>query len=231
MLTPEQCRAFDQYLIQQHGVLGAILMENAGRGCAELIIQQQRAADNEPLRASILCGCGNNGGDGFVIARHLINTGAQVTVVLFAEPQRYTGDAKIMLDCLIPLQANITRWDEIQSTAQTESVIGAIDNQPCHWCIDALLGTGVRGPLRPNIAQAVTIANRLPLKRFAVDIPTGLDPLSGQPGESVFKADICGTFVAPKSGFQNPAAKNYLGEVSVIDIGFTPDSCTWKPPN
>ena len=205
-------------------------MENAGRGCAELILQQHRFADNEPLRVSILCGCGNNGGDGFVIARHLFNAGAQVTVVLFAEPQRYTGDAKIMLDCLAPLQANITHWDEIQSAAQAEAAIGTIDSKPCHWCIDALLGTGVRGPLRPNIAQAVTAANRLPLRRFAVDVPTGLDPLSGQAGESVFNADFCGTFVALKSGFQNPAAKNYLGEVAVIDIGFTPNSCTWEPP-
>ena len=205
-------------------------MENAGRGCAQLILQQHRFADNEPLRVSILCGCGNNGGDGFVIARHLFNAGAQVTVVLFAEPQRYTGDAKIMLDCLAPLQANITHWDEIQSAAQAEAAIGTIDSKPCHWCIDALLGTGVRGALRPNIAQAVATANRLPLKRFAVDVPTGLDPLSGQAGESVFNADFCGTFVALKSGFQNPAANEYLGEVAVVDIGFTPNSCTWEPP-
>ena len=82
-------------------------MENAGRGCAQLILQQHRLAGNEPLRVSILCGRGNNGGDGFVIARHLLNAGTQVTVVLFAEPQRYSGDAKIMLNCLAPLQANI----------------------------------------------------------------------------------------------------------------------------
>ena len=205
-------------------------MENAGRGCAQLILQQHRLAGNEPLRVSILCGRGNNGGDGFVIARHLLNAGTQVTVVLFAEPQRYSGDAKIMLNCLAPLQANITHWDETQSAAQAEAVIGTIDNQPCHWCIDALLGTGVHGALRPNIAQAVATANRLPLKRFAVDVPTGLDPLSGQAGESVFNADFCGTFVALKSGFQNPAANEYLGEVAVVDIGFTPNSCGWKPP-
>lgn len=231
MLTPEQCRAFDQYLIQQNGIPGTILMENAGRGCAEQILQHHRATSNEPLRASVLCGGGNNGGDGFVLARHLINASAKVTVVLFAELQRYTGDAKIMLDSLAPLQPNITHWDEIQSAAQAETAIGTIDNQLCHWCIDALLGTGVRGPLRPHIAQAVATANRLSLKRFAIDVPTGLNPLSGQPGGSVFKADFCGTFVATKSGFQNPTAKNYLGGVSVIDIGFTPSSCGWQPPN
>ena len=205
-------------------------MENAGRGCAELILQQHRSTGNESLRVSILCGSGSNGGDGFVIARHLINAGAKITVVLFAEPQRYSGDAKIMLDCLAPLKTNILRWDDIQRDAQVESVIGFIDNQPCHWCVDALLGTGVHGPLRANIAQAVVTANGLPLKRFAVDVPTGLNPLSGQPGESVFNADFCGTFVATKSGFQNPAAKSYLGAVSVIDIGFTPASCVWEPP-
>ena len=82
MLTPEQCRAFDQYLIHQQGVPGTILMENAGRGCAELILRQHRSTGSESLRVSILCGCGNNGGDGFVIARHLINASANVTVVL-----------------------------------------------------------------------------------------------------------------------------------------------------
>lgn len=207
-------------------------MENAGRGCAQLILQQHNeSAATEPLRVSILCGSGNNGGDGFVIARHLINAGAKITVVLFATPQQYIGDAKIMLDCLAHLNLNIILWDDIQDDIQAESTIGTIDNQACHWCVDALLGTGVRGPLRPNITQAVTIANRLPLKRLAVDVPTGLDPASGKPGETVFHADHCATFVSQKTGFQNLLAKKFLGEVSVIDIGFTPNSCNWTPPS
>ena len=230
MLTPKQCRAFDQYLIQQRGIPGVILMENAGRGCAQLILQQHRKfAPNEPLYASILCGSGNNGGDGFVIARHLINAGARVSVVLFAATEQYTGDAKIMLDCLTPLIPNIIRWNENHDDSQIESVIGSIDSQPCNWCVDALLGTGVRGPLRPHIAQAITVANRLKLKRFAVDIPSGLDPITGQPDDTVFRADFCGTFVDQKTGFANPVAKTYLGLVSVLDIGFTPNSCHWDP--
>ena len=232
MLTPKQCRAFDQYLIQQRGISGAILMENAGRGCAQLILDQHRiSAAKEPLCASILCGGGNNGGDGFVAARHLVNAGAKIAVVLFSSADQYSGDAKIMLDCLAPLKPNIIHWNENFNDAQIQSVIGTVDGKPCNWCVDAMLGTGVRGPLRPHIVQAITAANQLQLTRFAVDIPTGLDPLTGQPYETVFQADFCGTFVDHKTGFSNTNAQACLGKVSVIDIGFTPTGCHWPPPS
>jgi len=231
MLTPDQCRAFDQYLINQRGVAGTILMENAGRGCAQLILKlHKESTPNETLRATILCGSGNNGGDGFVIARHLINAGAAVKVLLFAPAEKYTGDAKTMLDYLEPLRLQPVRWDAQQTDAQAEATIGTVGGQPCHWCVDGLLGTGTRGPLRPVMAQAVVVANRLKLRRLAVDIPTGLDPVSGQPDEPAFQADYCATFVDLKTGFQNPLAERYLGQVSVIDIGFTPKSCVWDPP-
>lgn len=164
-------------------------MENAGRGCAQLILKlHKESKPNETLRTTILCGSGNNGGDGFVIARHLINAGAAVKVLLFAPTDQYTGDAKTMLDCLAALHLDPILWDEQQTDAHVQEIIGNIDSQPCNWCIDALLGTGARGPLRPALAQAVTAANRLKLRRLAVDIPTGLDPVLGQPDESAFLA-------------------------------------------
>ena len=207
-------------------------MENAGRGCAQLILElHQQLIPNETLCATILCGSGNNGGDGFVIARHLINAGANVNVLLFALPQKYTGDAKIMLDCLAPLQSKPIIWDSQQTDAQAEAIIGAVDDQPCNWCIDAMLGTGASGPLRPVMAQAVTVANGLKLKRFAIDIPTGLDPVTGEPHDPAFQANYCGTFVDRKTGFENSLAERCLGEVSVVDIGFTPKSCDWSPPS
>ena len=203
-----------------------VLMENAGRGCADLILQRHKqSAQNDTLLATILCGSGNNGGDGFVIARHLANAGAVVKVLLFAAPNSYTGDAKTMLDYLAILQMSPIRWDANQDDAQAEQTVGSVNNQTCNWCVDALLGTGARGPLRPEMSQAVAAANRLSAQRFAVDIPTGLDPLSGQPHDTVFHADYCGTFVDKKTSFDNPLAKRCLGEVSVIDIGFTPASC------
>ena len=207
-------------------------MENAGRGCAQLILDlHKKSADNDMLRATILCGSGNNGGDGFVIARHLINAGAVVTVVLFANRERYTGDAKTMLDCLAPLRTRQILWDVNQTDAQAEEIIGLIDHQRCHWCVDALLGTGAQGPLRPAMAQAVTVANRLRLNRLAIDVPTGLDPISGKPHDTTFQATYCATFVDLKKAFQNPQAATCLGQVSVIDIGFTPASCDWDPPS
>ena len=205
-------------------------MENAGRGCAQQILElHKESTPDEMLRATVLCGSGNNGGDGFVIARHLVNAGASVKVLLLASPEQYSGDAKIMLDCLKPVKLQSILWDAEQTDAQVESIIGGFDNQASHWCVDALLGTGARGPLRPAMAQAVAAANRLKLRRFAVDIPTGLDPVSGQPGDPTFNADYCGTFVDRKTGFENHQAEQYLGKVSVIDIGFTPKSCVWEP--
>src|SRR6185436_14333276 len=94
-LTREQCRAVDRYAIEQLGIPGIVLMENAGRNAAELIAQWVRRSDGDdrPPRAAIICGKGNNGGDGFVIARHLLRPDWNVTVYLAADPTSLTGDA------------------------------------------------------------------------------------------------------------------------------------------
>ena len=104
-------------------------------------------------------------------------------------------------------------------SSTTSPVIGALTR-----CLEPV----VHGTLRPAMAQAVSVANQLKLKRFAADIPTGLDPVLGQPHNPVFQADYCATFVDLKTCFQNPQAADCLGKVSVIDIGFTPESCNWK---
>jgi NAD(P)H-hydrate epimerase len=231
MLTPKQCRFFDEFLIDEVGIPGAILMENAGRNCAELILRVQNKLDpTSVVRATILCGAGNNGGDGFVIARHLANAGGEAKVIVFSDLPAYSGDAKTMLDCLQPLSIQAIQYSPTDGQTANARDIANIDDKPVNWIVDALLGTGAKGPLRSEMAGAVSIANELPVRRFAVDVPSGLDPTTGIPNRVTFIADHCGTFVDSKSGFANPLATPYLGLTVVMDIGFTPDSCSWIPP-
>lgn len=231
MLTPNQCRSFDHFLIEQCGIPGAVLMENAGRNCSDFIVREHAiAGQDQPLRSTILCGGGNNGGDGFVIARHLVNAGGQVKVIRFKDHDQYSGDSKTMLHCLQPIKQSTIRFPPDADNQDLTELIGTVEGQPVHWIVDALLGTGAVGDLRPDMAAAVLVANQLPAVRFAVDVPSGLDPLTGNPSITVFQADLCGTFVASKTGFANPIAQPYLGKTVVLDIGFTPACCHWRAP-
>lgn len=232
MLSPKQCRAFDQFLIEDCKVPGILLMENAGRNCADFILRQHAdSAQKHRVRATILCGGGNNGGDGFVIARHLLNAAAQVQVIHFPDRDRYSGDARTMLDWLSLVDHTAIRFPATEEKQALRQLIGFVDGQPVNWIVDAMLGTGANGDLKTDMASAVQVANGLDAIRFAVDVPSGLDPSLGTPTKTVFRADYCGTFVAKKTGFSNPLAQPYLGSTRVLDIGFTPASCGWSPPS
>ncbi|MCL4131610.1 UNVERIFIED_CONTAM: hypothetical protein GTU68_006285 [Idotea baltica] len=195
-------------------------MENAGRGCAEELLRRHALAHHKSaLNVVILCGPGNNGGDGFVIARHLYNSGANVKVVLPAPIEKTKGDAKTMLSVIQQMKIPI----------QLQSELRHLVTLPTTWIVDAMLGTGAQGNLREPLAKVSQFSNSVPAKRMAIDIPTGLNADSGNADANSFRADVCCTFVARKPGFNQPAAQAILGDVCVIDIGATPDRTTWKP--
>lgn len=211
LLSCQQCRQFDQIAIQEYGIPGIVLMENAGAGCVRELDDRGRLRS-----AVILCGGGNNGGDGFVIARHLKNHGANLRVVLLADPEKLSGDAKVNFDVLQKMDTSIQVADSNWTAEKFESLFAEVSDYP--MIVDAMLGTGAKGPLREPYATAVAAANRSSASRIAIDIPTGLDGDTGE-SELVFQAEITLTFIAWKTGFENPAAKQWLGEVAVIDIG------------
>jgi NAD(P)H-hydrate epimerase len=223
VLTREECRMVDRIAMEQFHIPGLILMENAGRNCAEHLLSRCRADELTQQAVVILCGPGNNGGDGFVIARHLYNRGLKVKVVLFSPPEKYSGDAVVNLQALSGLQLPVVKFDPGWPMETATEVISKVSDCPASWIVDALLGTGATGDPRPPLDQAIEIANSLDGRRLAIDIPSGLDSDTGQPSQATFRAHITCTFIDRKIGFENPAAAAYLGEVVVVGIGAPPE--------
>ena len=211
-LSRTQVRAFDQFAIEQLGIPAAVLMENAGRGAAQIL---QSLGIRGPV--VICCGKGNNGGDGLVIARHLTNMGYGVRILLFARPEDLTADAL--------LQWNIVQKMKLPSQVITdvEDQLDILDNPlaAADWIVDALFGTGLTGAVRAPLDRAIELINASGVRVLAVDIPSGLDCDTGLPLGATIRAPHTVTFVAPKLGFRNPAALEYTGRVHVADIGIT----------
>jgi NAD(P)H-hydrate epimerase len=197
-LSRAAAREFDRRALDEFGVPGVVLMENAGRGCAELLMRLNPA--RRPT--AVVCGSGNNGGDGFVMARHLDNAGWPVAVWLFAAPEQLTGDAAV--------NYRIARAARLIGDAA-----GAWDG----WVVDALFGTGLNRGLSAPFDRCVAAMNSFKCPVLAVDIPSGLDCDTGEPLGPTVRATHTATFVAPKRGFLNPNSTPYTGEVHAIDIG------------
>jgi NAD(P)H-hydrate epimerase len=217
VMTRQQVRDFDSWAINTAGIDGCVLMENAGRGCCQVIIQ--RLADIDSPSVCILCGGGNNGGDGFVIARHLTNASIKTTVVICSDVDRIAGDARINLDIIERMNIPIERIDMAAGHIAEQFVRHTTGSD---MLIDAIFGTGLKGILRPDYIELIdsVVAANIPV--IAVDIPSGLDCDSGQPLGSAVKAAATVTFVAVKKGFTLPCAKQYTGDIFVASIGIEP---------
>ena len=209
-LTREQSRDLDRRVIEEAGVPGVVLMENAGRGCAELLLRLGVKG-----RVVVCCGKGNNGGDGFVIARWLDNAGAAVRVLLFARPEELTGDAAIMYRIIAHSGPPI----EVMSAAEVDEVALRRELDAAEWVVDALFGTGLKGPVRPPFDAIITAINAGRAHLLAVDIPSGLDADTGEPLGPTVRAQHTATIAAAKAGYARPEAAARLGQVHVIDMG------------
>ena len=208
-LSREEVREVDRRAIEEYGMTGAMLMENAGRGSAELLCE---LGCRGPVM--IVCGAGNNGGDGFVIARHLDLRGIEVRLALLAAPAQLHGDAALNYNVVARSGIAILDFSQQFDEAAFEVALACAE-----WIVDALLGTGARGSPRPPQDRAIRAMNRAAATRLAIDLPSGLDCDTGQPAEPTFRANHTATFVAPKTGFAAASAQQYLGRVHVIDIG------------
>jgi NAD(P)H-hydrate epimerase len=222
VLSRQQVRDFDAWAINEIGVPGVVLMENAGRSCAELAWQQLAAVDG-PI-VCVFCGAGNNGGDGYVIARHLASNGCNVRTVLCAEREKVRGDARINLDILERLGYDVLSldWDRADVRARVAKLAGEAD-----LIVDALFGTGLQGALRSPYDQLVAAINDLGRPVLAVDIPSGLDCDTGDAPGRAIEATWTVTFAAVKKGFLlSPDAHRYLGQLYVASIGVEPSAAS-----
>jgi NAD(P)H-hydrate epimerase len=203
-ISRDQARELDRRAVDEYGMNSLVLMENAGRGVADRLC-------NLGLTGPVLvcCGPGNNGGDGFVVARHLDLRGIPVEVLLVVQ-------AKLRGDALANYR--ILERSGVQIRQCPDGLVIPVLREP-DWIVDALLGTGAQGEPRPAMARAIAAINASQARVLAVDLPSGLDCDSGQPASHTVRASETCTFVAWKRGFSNPAARAYLGVVHVLDIG------------
>jgi ADP-dependent NAD(P)H-hydrate dehydratase / NAD(P)H-hydrate epimerase len=214
ILTAAETRDVDRLTTERAGVPSLTLMENAGKSVAEFA-----AARFSPLaqrKILVLCGKGNNGGDGFVSARHLLAMGANPTVFLFADPKEVKGDAA----------ANLARYQQaggrvvaIPDASPLDS--STMDFSDSTFVIDALLGTGVRGAVEGLLRRAIDAVNARPPECVAlsIDIPSGLHADTGEACGAAISADYTVTFTAPKRGFFYASGADRAGRVVVRQIG------------
>lgn len=203
-ISRHQARELDRRAIEEFGMTGAMLMENAGRGIADVLCRLGISG-----LVTIVCGRGNNGGDGFVVARHLDLRGHSVRVVLLDDPQTLRGDAALNFNVLSKTRIPIGRGE-----ASLEAALGG-----ARWIVDAILGTGAKGEPREPYASAIDRLNASGVSILAVDVPSGLDCDTGQAAEHTIRAQLTVTFVAPKPGFLLATAKPCVGQLHVVDIG------------
>lgn len=205
-LTRQQVREIDRRAIEEYHIPGIVLMENAARAAADVACDM---LDGDCVgEVLILCGGGNNGGDGLAVARHLHNRGADVDLALTIDPATYKGDAlinwRIVSAMKIPWQPADPR-----QIAHTTAVL----------LIDAIFGTGLSDPPRDPFPAIVAAIEHSRVPVLAVDLPSGLDCDTGKPLSACIRATRTVTFVAEKAGFAAPGAAEYTGLVTVGDIG------------
>ena len=221
-LTADAMRAADRYTIDEYGLPSFTLMETAGRGCAEHIQDAYGPLEDEAV--VVLCGKGNNGGDGLVVARHLLTEGARVHVVLASAPDALSDDAAHNLSLLRQLEANGTAGERLTIgtleglNALTEAVAPL---RPCLY-VDALLGTGLTSDVREPIRGLVTWVNERKAPTVALDVPTGLHSDTGAVLGVAVRADRTVTMAAPKVGLRVGEGPTRAGTVEVVDIGMPP---------
>jgi NAD(P)H-hydrate epimerase len=208
-LTRYWVREIDRRAMAEFGMSGLVLMENAARGAADVLLS---LGCRGPV--AIVCGKGNNAGDGFAMARHLEIRGVPVKVLLASDPSGLEGDAaanyRILERCRLPI---------VPLEPLDEAVL-AQELADCEWIVDALLGTGAAGNPRPPLDEIIAHLNwTTTAKKLAVDLPSGLDCDTGQPGDPTFQADHTVTFVAAKPGLLAEAARGLVGRLHVVDIG------------
>jgi NAD(P)H-hydrate epimerase len=207
-LTRQQVRRVDVVAIERFGFTGLMLMENAGGGAARRLV-----AIAPTSRFVILCGKGNNGGDGFVIARHLGILDRSAHVLSTDPIESMSPDCKTNALIYQRSGGDIQFLDARTQSWQLQS----IDSRTV--IVDCLLGTGAQGELREPYRSIAGWANAQSCLRIAIDIPTGMDCDTGEVESVAFRADWTLTFVALKSGFANPKSFAFTGPTEVIGIG------------
>lgn len=215
VLERARVRELDRVAIEELGLPGVVLMENAGRGAAEAI---RRELPEHLARVVVLCGAGNNGGDGYVVARHLLESGSRVVVLETAPPEALAPDAAVFRRVAVALGI------ETHPVGEPEALEAccALLQSPTLF-VDALLGTGFQGRLRSGAAALLTACTgwvrRWGARVAALDTPSGLDVDTGEADPACLPADLTLTFAALKPALAGPRPAPQAGRVVLVGIG------------
>lgn len=212
VLTAEQMQEIDRKTIDDIGIPGVVLMENAGRSAAAEIIQRFSLTGSP--RALILAGKGNNGGDGYVIARHLLNKGWDVQTLVLAERAAIKGDAAVNLLILENCGGRVTFTPSEQGLETSLAELGEFS-----VLVDALFGTGLAKPVEGLYLKAVEWLNKQSVPVVAVDIPSGIDASTGRVPGAAVNATLTVSFAFPKVGQLSYPGNGLVGELVTVDIG------------
>ena len=214
IVTGKMMKEADRKAIEEAGVPSLLLMEHAGLGVLKEVEKLLGTCSQKIV--SIVAGKGNNGGDGFVVARHLLKKGSIPKVFLAVDPDQIKGDAKVNLSLF-------EQWGGQISTV-TSGNLRAVKKElgESHLIVDALFGTGLSSPLEGLVAQLVRFINGLNLLVVAIDIPSGIHSDSGQVLGVAIKARVTATMGLPKQGCYFFPGAEYTGELKIVDIGIPP---------
>lgn len=201
-----EMRTIDRITVDEIGIPSAVLMERAGLGAAQQIVRIFPSVRS----VAIVCGSGNNGGDGFVVARHLAAAGLEVKVLLVEAESKIRRDSKVYLNVLHKLGISVER---VNVTAWSKQFV-EID-----LVVDAMLGTGVSGAPKPSYEAAIRAIDISGVPVVSLDMPSGVDASTGSVEGCAVRADLTVTFHAPKIGLTIAPGRFHAGRVAVIEIG------------
>ncbi len=210
-ITSQQMKEIDRRAIEEFGVPSLVLMENAGRGAAGVALDM--VSDKTDKKVICVCGKGNNGGDGFVCARHLINNGIDTEIFLTGEPSGLKGDAKINFDILRKMKVKIRI---LKSDKDLELFNERLKD--AQLIIDAIFGIGLSGEIKEPYSKAIRTMNQCKKSILAIDVPSGLDASTGNILGVCIKARKTVSFGLPKTGFRENQGPSSTGELIIADI-------------
>ena len=217
LVTAKEMRELDRLTIEEYGTPGQVLMERAGAGATDALLQTfPQVRETSVL---VFAGKGNNGGDGVVMARLLKKQGVKCEVILVAKKDEVTGDALRNLNAFVKIRGRIT---EVTDPSQLDIVRNKLNRGGL--IVDALLGTGLNAPVRGLIANLIDLINLSGLPVVAVDMPSGLDADRGEPLGTAVQAELTVTFGYPKHGQIGDPGAAHVGKLAIVDIGIAAEA-------
>ncbi len=212
LVSAKEMQEMDRLTIDSYGIPGMVLMENAGRGAIQFLLE--KFPEIYKQKVGVVAGGGNNGGDGFVMARYLSEKGIKTTVYLLSSKSRIKGDAEVNLNLLRPLDVSVIEMTDVDAFSDNRSSLVHQD-----LFIDAILGTGLNSDVKGFFKEIIEFINNLNKPVFSVDIPSGLNSDTGQPCGISIKATATATFGFAKTGHFLFPGSDYTGDLEIIDIG------------